>query len=73
MVVFRILRETKKSSSRASPWKEEHEEKAVIAAAAAATAVATPTEEADKAGKKGECELGRTFYDVNRNASVNIN
>lgn len=56
-MIFRILRETKKFPSKASLWKEEHEERAVVVVAAA-TAAATSMEEADKAGKKGKCEVG---------------
>lgn len=44
---------------------------AVAAVAAAAAAIAIPMKEADKTGKKSEA--GRTFYDDNRKASVNIN
>lgn len=45
------------------------EEDGIIAAATAATA----TEEAGKVRKKNGRDVGRTFYDVNRKASVNIN
>lgn len=55
-MTFRILRETKKFPSKASPWKEEHEERVVVVAATAAAA--TSMKEADKAGKKGKCEVG---------------
>ena len=58
-MVFRILCQIKKFSSKALPWKEEHEKRAVIVVVVVvATAAATPMEETDKAGKKDECEVG---------------
>lgn len=70
-MVFRILREEKKSPARLR--RERRNTRAHEREGERRIAITVLTEEAGEAEKKSGRGVGWTFYDVNRKASVNIN